>query len=182
MTARQHLVGLERDGLVETEKVRRATGRPHYLYKLTPKGDEVFPRRYEVLARLLLDEVGALESTEIAALSASEKRSLLIQRTADRLAERSAQNLSGRPLAERVAAATEVLHAVGGFAEWYQTSDGYEIRDYNCIFARILPDSENGCEWHIRLLTRLLDYPVTHEVFSNGAVRCCRYLINPVAK
>ena len=48
--------------------------------------------------------------------------------------------------------------------------------------ARIAPDAENGCEWHIRLLTRLLDYPVTHEVFSNGAVRCCRYLINPVAK
>jgi predicted ArsR family transcriptional regulator len=182
MTARQHLVGLERDGLVETEKVRRATGRPHYLYKLTPKGDEMFPRRYEVLARLLLDEVGALDASEIATLSAAEKRSLLIQRTADRLAERHGLNLSGRALPERVAAATELLQAVGGFAEWYQTADGYEIRDYNCIFARISPDSENGCEWHIRLLTRLLDYPVTHEVFSNGAVRCCRYLISPVGK
>src|SRR5204863_9718322 len=73
MTARQHLVGLERDGLVETEKVRRATGRPHYLYKLTPKGDEMFPRRYEVLARLLLDEVGELCAEDLRDLTAAAK-------------------------------------------------------------------------------------------------------------
>jgi predicted ArsR family transcriptional regulator len=181
MTARQHLVGLERDGLVESEKVRRATGRPHYLYKLTPKGDEVFPRRYDVLAQLLLDEVGALDGGDISALTPAEKRSLLVQRTADRLAERHRLSLSGRSLAERVAGATELLHAVGGFAEWYQTAAGFEIRDYNCIFSRIATNLENGCEWHIRLLTRLLDHPISHEVFSNGAVRCCRYLINPVS-
>ena len=50
MTARQHLVGLERDGLVQSEKVRRSNGRPHYLFYLTPKGDEMFPRRFDLLA------------------------------------------------------------------------------------------------------------------------------------
>jgi len=180
MTARQHLVGLERDGLVETEKVRRATGRPHYLYRLTPRGDDFFPRRYDVLAQLLLEEAGNLTAPEIAELSASEKRSLLVQRTADRLAERHGANLTGKSLQERVAAATDLLHAIGGFAEWSQTPAGYEIRDYNCVFARISPDAEDGCEWHIRLLNRLLDYPVRHEVISNGSVRCCRYLIDPV--
>jgi len=180
MTARQHLVGLERDGLIESEKVRRATGRPHYLYKLTPKGDEAFPRRYDVLAQLLLDEVGALHADDILPLSPQEKRSLVIQRCADRLADRYNLQVASRPLPERVAAAADLLHAIGGFAEWYETGEGFEIRDYNCIFARIASDSESGCEWHVRLLTRLLDHPVTHEVFSNGAVRCCRYLINPV--
>ena len=180
MTARQHLVGLERDGLVETEKVRRATGRPHYLYRLTPRGDDLFPRRYDVLAQLLLEEVGALTAEDIVELGTSEKRSLLVQRTADRLAERHGASLNGRSLPERVAAATDLLHAIGGFAEWSETSSGYEIRDYNCVFARISPDAEDGCEWHIRLLGRLLDYPVRHEVISSGSVRCCRYLIDPV--
>src|SRR3990172_4062393 len=64
MTARQHLVGLERDGLVGTERVRRGPGRPHYLFSLTPKGEETFPRRYDILAQILLDEVGALRSEE----------------------------------------------------------------------------------------------------------------------
>ena len=81
-----------------------------------------------------------------------------------------------------MAGAAELLHTIGGFAEWYETEEGFEIRDYNCIFARIASDSESDCEWHVRLLTRLLDHPVRHEVFSNGAVRCCRYLINPDSK
>ncbi|HEU0075868.1 MAG TPA: DeoR family transcriptional regulator, partial [Dehalococcoidia bacterium] len=60
MTARQHLLGLERDGLVQSEKVKRSNGRPHFLFYLTTKGDEMFPRRFDVLAAILLDEVGTL--------------------------------------------------------------------------------------------------------------------------
>src|SRR3989304_7771705 len=86
MTARQHLVGLERDGLVQSEKVKRATGRPHYVYRLTPKGQEMFPRRFDILAQLLLDEVASLSPEEISGLAAAEKQSLLICRVADRLA------------------------------------------------------------------------------------------------
>jgi predicted ArsR family transcriptional regulator len=180
MTARQHLVGLERDGLVQAEKVKRATGRPHYVYKLTPKGEDLFPRRYDVLAQLLLEELGNLLPEDIGGLSATEKRSLMIERVADRLAERHRPQLQGRTLPERIAATADFLHLVGGFAEWLETESGYEIRDYNCVFASITANNEeSGCEWHVRLLNRLLEYPVTHEVISDGKVQCCRYLIMP---
>jgi predicted ArsR family transcriptional regulator len=179
MTARQHLFGLERDGLVESEKVKRNTGRPHYLFRLTPKGEDMFPRRYDILAQLLLDEIGRLDSEEISHLSAEEKRLLMVQRVADRLAERHRYQVAGRTLAERVAATTEILHLIGGFAEWYECDGSFEIRDYNCVFARIAPESESGCEWHTRLLSRLLGTPVVHEVYSNGGARCCRYLVAP---
>jgi|SRR5581483_9472482 len=179
MTARQHLIGLERDGLVRSEKVKRATGRPHFVYMLTPKGEDMFPRRYDLLAQLLLDEMGMLSPRDIEGLSASEKRSLVVQRIADRLAEKHLPKVQGRDLSERVAAAADLLQEIGGFAEWLPAPGlGFEIRDYNCIFSRVLPDSEvSGCPWHVRLLTRLLDHPVSHEVVMNGRVQCCRYLI-----
>lgn len=179
MTARQHLVGLERDGLVQAEKVKRATGRPHYVYRLTAKGEEMFPRRYDILAQLLLDEVASLSPEEISGLVAAEKQSLLICRVADRLAERHRPSLEGRPLAERVAAATAVLHTVGGFAEWCPSEAGFEIRDYNCVFARLRLETEAGCEWHVRLLGGLLGESVRHEVAVGGCVECCRYLVYP---
>src|SRR3990172_4244076 len=78
MTARQHLVGLERDGLIQAEKVRRSTGRPHYLYTLTSKGEETFPRRYDLLAQILLDEVAILDASLIATLSPLDRRALLV--------------------------------------------------------------------------------------------------------
>lgn len=177
MTARQHLFGLERDGLVQSEKVKRPTGRPHYLFKLTPKGEEMFPRRYDILAQLLFDELGQLEGDEIKGLEPREKRLLMVQRIADRLAERHRYEVQGRDLPERVQAATDLLHLVGGFAEWYAVDGSYEIRDYNCVFARIAPENESGCEWHARLLSTLLDAPVVHELYSNGSGQCCRYIV-----
>ncbi|MPZ51087.1 MAG: DeoR family transcriptional regulator [Dehalococcoidia bacterium] len=193
MTARQHLVNLERDGLIQSEPVRRSNGRPHYLYTLTPKGEEMFPRRYDLLAQVILDEVGALSPGDIASLTAEEKRSLLIRRTADRLAERYRFQVEGRSLPERVAAVTDVLQLIGGFAEWLPLDSGYEIRDYNCVFARLIaapPDlsqtseaddtaakEASGCEWHVRLLTQLLQSPVQHERAVDGRVECCRYLV-----
>ena len=175
MTARQHLIGLERDGLVKTEKVKRSTGRPHYLYTLTPKGDELFPRRYDLLAQIILEEVSSLSPRDIEGLSPEEKQSLLVQRAADRLAERYRYQVEGRSLEGRVAAVTGVLQLIGGFAEWLPTARGYEIRDYNCVFSRLIPETAGGCEWHVRLLTRLLQWPVSHEHASEERGQCCRY-------
>ncbi|HEY7269303.1 MAG TPA: DeoR family transcriptional regulator [Dehalococcoidia bacterium] len=178
MTARQHLVGLERDGLVVAEKVKRATGRPHFVYKLTPKGEDMFPRRYDLLAQFLFDELGNLSPADIEGLSADEKRSLFMQRVADRIAAKNRSQLQGRDLPERVAATADLLQKIGGFAEWLPADGGYEIRDYNCVFARFLPSSEvSGCEWHVRLLTSLLQHPVSHEVVSTGIAQCCRYVV-----
>ncbi|MGE3983920.1 MAG: helix-turn-helix transcriptional regulator [Dehalococcoidia bacterium] len=181
MTARQHLTNLERDGLIVAEKAKRATGRPHFLYSLTPKGEEMFPRRYDLLAQVMLDEIGCLEPGDVDGLNAEAKRSLLIRRTADRLADRYRLQVEGRTLEERVPAVTEILQLIGGFAEWYSVDDGYEIRDYNCVFAKLTGPEASGCEWHVRLLTQLLKWPVRHELFVEGRVQCCRYLIDTEA-
>lgn len=179
MTARQHLMGLERDGLVQSEKVRRANGRPHYLYYLTPKGDEMFPRRFDVLASVLLEEIGCLTAQDIDGLDDEQKRSLVMQRAADRLADRYRFPIEGLSLEERIASLTEVLHRIGGFAEWLQADGGYEIRDYNCVFARLWSQQVDGCPGHLRLITQLLQWPARHEVVDDGRVQCCRYIISP---
>ena len=178
MTARQHLVGLERDGLVQSEKVRRSMGRPHYLYSLTAKGQEMFPQRFDLFASILLDEVGRLRSGDIEGLEEDEKRSLLIMRTTDRLAERYSFNVEGRSLEQRVSGVTDVLHLIGGFAEWCKTDYGFEIRDYNCVFARLMPLETSGCACHERLLGQLLKWPARHEVVHSGRADLGRYIIS----
>src|SRR5581483_685827 len=55
--ARQHLVALERDGLVAHRDLRDGPGRPRHLYGLTPAGDALFPRNYAGLANELLEYV-----------------------------------------------------------------------------------------------------------------------------
>lgn len=182
MTARQHLMNLERDGLIVAEKARRATGRPYFLYSLTPKGEEMFPRRYDLIAVAMLDEMSALCPEDVAGLSAEEKRSLLVKRAAGRLASKYRPVLQSRSLEERVIAAADILHTIGGFAEWNRTDTGFELRDYNCCFQKLtLPAGEQGCEWHANLLTDLLQWPVEPQTSTDERIECCRYLINTEA-
>jgi predicted ArsR family transcriptional regulator len=141
----------------------------------------MFPQRYDLFASLLLDEIGRLRAGDIEALSEDEKRSLLIMRTTDRLAERYSINAEGRSLEQRVSAVADVLHLIGGFAEWCRTDDGFEIRDYNCVFARLLPVETSGCACHERLLGTLLKWPVRHEVTHAGRADLCRYIVSPNA-
>src|SRR6185437_9421418 len=54
---RQHLVALERDGLVAYREVREGPGRPRHLYSLTAAGDALFPRAYAELTNELLEYV-----------------------------------------------------------------------------------------------------------------------------
>jgi predicted ArsR family transcriptional regulator len=181
MTARQHLLGLERDGLVQSDRVRRSNGRPHFVFYLTTKGDEMFPRRFDLLAGILLDLAGSLSAQDIDGLTPEEKRSLLVMRAADRLAEDFRFPVEGRSLEERVDQLTGVLHRIGGFAEWRKVPEGYEVRDYNCVFARLLASQSDGCLGHLRLITHLLQWPARHEVFVQGRVQCCRYVVSPDA-
>ena len=183
-TIRQHLTHLERDGLIHADREANGNGRPHYQYRLTAKAHaQAFPGRSDRLVELLLREVGLLAGDEIDGLTTAQKTRLVLQRLAERLADEYAPLLKGWPLQERVVFVTEVMHADGGFAEFTETERGYEIRDYNCLFHRLIGDGEHTevCEWHRTFLTRTLGARVRVTPCPDAGEPCCRYLIEPVA-
>jgi predicted ArsR family transcriptional regulator len=177
MTVRQHLIALQRDDFVEAQQVRRPVGRPHFAYRLTDKGERSFPRRYDRLAELILDEVAALGGDEIDGLGPAEKTSLVLRRLADRLADEYAPLVEGKGLEERVDVVAGILDGEGGLAEWERNDEGFEIRDFNCSFSRVAALNGHHCEWHRRFLTRMLDRDVRFEHVVREGVECCRYVI-----
>src|SRR5438128_12619296 len=52
---RAHLATLERDGVVQQHGVRRGSGKPSYVYDLTPEAEYLFPKAYGPVLRQLLD-------------------------------------------------------------------------------------------------------------------------------
>ena len=178
ITIRQHLTHLERDGLVVSEQRNGSSGRPTLAFRLTAKAHAAaFPRRSDRLAELLLREIGLLDGPELEGLTSPDKTRLVLQRLAQHLADEYAPLLQGWPLGERVAFVTEVMHADGGFAEWSPTDTGYEIRDFNCLFHRLLDGESEPCEWHRTLLSRLLGAEVRVIPCPGDHRPCCRYLI-----
>jgi predicted ArsR family transcriptional regulator len=177
MTVRQHLAALERDGLVRSREERRRSGRPHLLFTLSESGQERFPRRYDRLADLALQEVAFLEADEIAGLGPEEKKKLLLRKMADRVHQQHEAKVRNKPLADRVAMVAEILREEGGFAEWSSDGGNYEIVDYNCVYRRVADSHQDVCDWHVRLLGKLLDRPVKcAEMMSRGA-DSCRFVV-----
>jgi predicted ArsR family transcriptional regulator len=177
MTVRQHLAALERDGLVLSREERRRTGRPHLLFSLSESGQEKFPRRYDRLADLALQEVALLEADEIAGLNPEEKKRLLLRKMADRVFHQHEAKVRGKPLSDRVAMVAEILREEGGFAEWTSEGIEFEIVDYNCVYRRVADSHRDVCDWHLRLLGQLLDKPVQcSEMMSQGA-DSCRFVV-----
>jgi predicted ArsR family transcriptional regulator len=186
MTVRQHLATLERDGLVESREVRRPTGRPHLAFSLTDQGEEMFPKRYDRLAGLLLDEVSRLDGQEIVGLSPEAKKRLLFERMAARLQAQYEGRVAGKQLPERVAAVAQMLDEEGGFAEWRSVSGGYEITDYNCVYRRVAEADSDLCDWHLTLLNGLLGSDVRCSQFMAKGAQSCRFIVRdggaPAAK
>jgi len=177
MTVRQHLATLERDNLVTAREVRRATGRPHFLYTLTDKGEETFPKRYDRLADMIIDEVALLDSREIEGLSSAEKKNLLFRKLAHRLAQQYASRVEGKCLEERVQAVAEILQLESGFAEWRKLEHGFEILDYNCAYRKVAENQDDVCAWHLELLNQLLGGAVRAGEFQSHGGDLCRFVV-----
>lgn len=178
-TVRQHLTHLERDGLVGAAS-SRSNGHQHYVFRLTPKAHAAaFPRRSDRLMEFLIREIGLLDGSQIDHLTPIQRMTMIVERLGHRLADEYASLLQGWPLQERVVFVTEVLQNDGGFAEWEETDRGYEIRDFNCLFHRLLDgeDENEICEWHRSFLTRMLGASVVISPCPEGPDHCCRYRI-----
>ena len=91
---RQHLTVLERDGLVDAREERGRVGRPTLVYSLTEKADALFPKTYDALASVLLEEIRASQG--------NERLHELLRQVAERMAGPYTERMEGKPLAERV--------------------------------------------------------------------------------
>ena len=177
MTIRQHLAVLERDHLVASREERGKTGRPHLVYQLSDGGEEKFPRRYERLAELALDEVAFLDSDEIAGLSGDDKKRLLLVKMAERVYREHEAKVAEKPLAQRVQIVTDILREEGGFAEWTPLEQGFEIADHNCVYRRVVETHPELCGWHVSLLSQLLGKDVECSEFMSQGADACRFVV-----
>ena len=175
MTVRQHLTALGRDALVRATEVRRPTGRPHYLYELTIDGHRQVLDGHDRMLILLVEQAGLVEP-DSAADSPQERRRMLFTRAAETLAERHGAEMRALAGAVQAAQVVALLRAHGGFADWHPARDGYEIRDFGCVY-RASVEGDGACSWHETLLARLTSARVYAAESPAECADCCRYVV-----
>ena len=154
---RQHLVGLERDGMIRQVGVRRGSGagKPATIYELHADAEPLLSRAYAPVLGTLL-EVLADE------LPQAQARKLL-RETGKRLAAASGGRATG-DLHARARAAAEVLNALGGAVTVEEKRGSATLRGTACPLASAVSRNPAVC----RAVESLVS-----EITGEKASECC---------
>ena len=163
---RQHLVALERDGLIVYREVRDGPGRPRHLYSLTAAGDALFPRAYAELTNELLEYV---ESEDPKLLER------IFDRRGQRRLEQTRARTAGLSFAEKVRVVAQILDEDGYLADFERRDDGaYLITERNCAVLSVARRYRHACGSELAFLQAALPEAVVeriaHQLTAGDAV------------
>ncbi|MGW8318716.1 MAG: helix-turn-helix transcriptional regulator [Candidatus Promineifilaceae bacterium] len=167
VTVRHHLNSLQAEGLLETRSVRRKVGRPYYVYSLSDKGHELFPKRYVRLSSRLLDELKSRFP--------SETITDLFNNVVERIVEEHRDEFSGLPMEARLDFLVTLLAEEGFLANWELTDDGYRLTEYSCPYYSIGQKHSEVCHFDRQLMTLVLDTEITQHSCMIEGDACCHF-------
>ena len=168
---RQHLTVLERDNLVQAREERGRVGRPTLVYSITATADALFPKSYDQLLSVLLEEMRATVG--------NEQIYQILQRVARRLAEPHLDRVDGQPLGERVKTAAEVLERQGCVAEVSEENGDYLIDEYSCPFPKAAERDRSVCALHVEFVSLLTDADTRLTRSLLRGESACTYRVRP---
>lgn len=170
MTVRAHLSILERDGMVNYEEERGKVGRPRFVYFLTQRAQEQFPKNYDILCNRILDVVTAVHG-EIS-------RCDLAEHIAEAWASERAQRVQGKGLEERVQAVAAIRTEEGAMASGTSTTDGYLLNQCHCPASCVAQRHPAViCAAEKRYIERMLGVPVERVSWRIEGGETCSYLV-----
>lgn len=171
---RQHLTVLERDGLVEAREERGRVGRPTLVYSLTEQADALFPKQYDDLAGIILEEIREVDG--------NERLHHLLGRVAHRLAEPYGDRVAGLDLPERVKETTRIMEEQGCVVDLVEEDGDFFIDEYTCPFPKVAAADRAVCALHVDFVRQLTggDTRLTRSLLRGE--RSCTYRIRPTEK
>jgi predicted ArsR family transcriptional regulator len=131
-TVRRHLDVLQRDGHVERASVRRPTGRPHYVFKLTQAGRDLAPGHYVGVTELLLSQLLALSPADTRDKDGAAVALLAFERMSASLLQDRERSVTASTLPDRLQQTVEALAAGGLMLETAPQPGGFMVTVRDC--------------------------------------------------
>lgn len=170
VTVRHHLNGLQAEGLIEVESVRRQVGRPYYVYSLSEHGQELFPQRYFSLTNRLLDELKSqLPQDVVNNIFVGVVKSMI---------DEHKDEFESLSFEDRLNYVIALLAKEGFMAQWEKVDDGYKIIEYGCPYISMGQKHTEVCTFDKELMLTVLDAPIEqHSCMLNGD-DCCQFSVS----
>ena len=171
---RHHLKELEAEGLIVYRREHRGVGAPVFAYRLSPTGEELFPRRYgEALSAIL---------TAIAERDGRQAAVTMLESYFDLLAARLRTELRGLSESERLDALARLLSQEGYMAEArpLERSAGRTeavLTEHNCPIPAVAGRYPEICAAEARYLAEVLGAEVERTGHLLNGCPACEYRV-----
>lgn len=167
----QHIIALERDGMIEKAEITQTKGRPSQTYQLTEKGQNTFPKHYALLAKLLVALVKNRMGSDLLQDCLVELGGSLAEQYQARVT-----GLTGNALISEV---SNIMKELGYESEVISSSsdDKLEIRAHNCVFHELAKEHEEVCALDLALISKLTGSAIEHKECMVRGGASCRFKI-----
>jgi predicted ArsR family transcriptional regulator len=162
---RAQLVNLQNDGFVVRSGTRRGSRKPHVIYAVTRKIDELFPKSYGHLVDLVL---GAIKRR----LATRDLRAAM-REVGRQIAVESASKIPASTRRQRIDAAILVLSQLGGEAVLEKQNGVDVIRGRGCPIAAATAHHPEACLIAESLLSRIIGARVKERCQRGPQPSCC---------
>ena len=173
VTVRHHLNTLQADGLIEMASVRRKVGRPYYVYSLSEKGHEIFPRKYVRLTNRLLEELKDILPPDTL--------NGIFNGIAQKIISEHKGKFEHLPFEDRVAYLTTILRDEGFIVEWERDEDEYTLVEYSCPYYSIGDQHAEICGLDKDLMISILQTPVEQTTCILHGDETCQFTFSSEA-
>ncbi len=148
---REQVAHLLHEGFIQATRVRGEVGRPYYVYSLTTKAQELFPKSYATLAHLLLEETLAMYGRE--------GLRQLLNRVSRRISETAGLSTEGAELSQKLLGLVASFGEMGLDVSMHPTADindNFVLKAHSCPYFEVAQSHREICDMEEAMLTDLL--------------------------
>lgn len=145
---REQLLWLEAAGLLQAETRRSGQGRPAQAYALSERAQGLFPKGYDVLLKLLLEEIGVRHGRD--------GLQQLLDGVSERLAEHYGGRDDGQKLEDRLRVLADAFDARGTPIAIVEQGDVVAVHEYSCPYYNVAQNDSDVCAVEKRMLEQVL--------------------------
>ena len=170
----QHMVALERDGLIKKSTQQKSTGgRPGWRYQITDEGINRLPKQYSWFSELLLNTL----KEELG----SERLEAYVKKVATSLVPQLQEQLQGKDPNEHIHQVAKLLQSLGYQAQTEAAPSKKKLpilTAHNCVYHNLAIKHPEVCAFDITLLEELLNRKVDHQECMAKGGHACRFVFS----
>lgn len=163
MGVKQYCIDLEKRGYLTTWRRAKETGRPELTYRLSAKGQLLFPQHSNELSMEILDAVRQLHGP-----TAAEK---VLYQYFLKKSEGYVKRIKGKSLTERAASFAKLREAEGHCAQLdYDPRHGLRLTEYHSPLSELAKAYPSMAKMEEAMISRILQTPVHRSAESAASM------------